>query len=202
MSGYSLRFFVAQQQVHDLLAAGAVGQIQAVSAGIGGGPLGDWFARAETGGGALLYRGSHLVDEVLWFVQDEPVEVYADVRHRPDTETDETSVFQIRIANGAVAQCLVTQAADSWFDFVSIYGRDGRISLSASNWLQYTISVSSAAISAYAQPTTIYPRLTAEPIMMMLVPELEEFAAAIQKERQPAVTAIDGRLVLSLYFAV
>jgi predicted dehydrogenase len=202
MPGYSLRFFVAQQQVHDLLAAGAVGEIQAVSAGIGAGPLGDWFARPETGGGALLYLGSHLVDEILWFVQDEPVEVFADVRHRPDTETDETSLFQIRFAEGAVAQCLVTQAADSWFDFVTIYGQDGRISLASSNWLQYTISVSSAAISAYAQPTTIYPRLTAEPIMMMLVPELEEFVTAIRKDRQPAITVTDGRLVLRVLDAV
>jgi len=55
MAGYSLRFFVAQQQVHDLLAAGAVGKIQAVQAGIGQPPLSGWFARAEMGGGALLY---------------------------------------------------------------------------------------------------------------------------------------------------
>jgi len=79
MSGYSLRFFVAQQQVHDLLAAGAVGEIQAVTAGIGQPPLSGWLADAETGGGALLYLGSHVVDEILWFVQDEPVKVYADV---------------------------------------------------------------------------------------------------------------------------
>jgi predicted dehydrogenase len=202
MSGYSLRFFVAQRQVYDLLAAGAVGEIQAVAAGIGQGPLGDWFAKAEMGGGALLYLGSHVVDEILWFVQDKPVQVYADVRHRPDTGTDETSTFQIRFAGGAVAQCLVTQAAERWFDFVSIYGRDGRISLVASYWLQYEISVSSKAIPAYAQPTTICPRLRGDPIMMMLVPEVEEFAAAIQENRQPAITASDGRQVLKVLDAV
>jgi predicted dehydrogenase len=139
MAGYSLRFFVAQQQVYDLLVNGAIGEIQAVTAGIGQGPLSDWFAQAEMGGGALLYLGSHLVDEVLWFVQDQPVEVYAHVRHRPDTGTDETSAFQIRFAKGAVAQCLVTQAVEGWFDFVSIYGRKGRIGLANSNWLGYEI---------------------------------------------------------------
>jgi phthalate 4,5-cis-dihydrodiol dehydrogenase len=40
MAGYSLRFFVAMKQVYELLAAGAVGQIQAVMAGMGTGPLG------------------------------------------------------------------------------------------------------------------------------------------------------------------
>jgi predicted dehydrogenase len=117
MSGYSLRFFVAQKQVYDLLAAGVAGEIQAVTAGIGQPPLSGWMADPETGGGALLYLGSHLVDEVLWFVDDDPVKVYADVRVRSDNETDETSVFQIRFAGGAVAQCFVTQVADAWFDF-------------------------------------------------------------------------------------
>ncbi len=202
MSGYSLRSFVAQKQVSELLAAGAAGEIQAVTAGIGTGPLGDWFGRAEMGGGALLYLGSHLVDEILWFVKDEPVQVYADVRHRPDNGTDDTSAFQIRFAGGAVAQCLVTQAVEGWFDFVNIYGREGCIGLRSSNWLRYQISVSSTALPAYAEPTMICPRLTGDPIMMMLVPEVEEFAVAIQENRQPAITAADGRQVLKVLDAV
>jgi predicted dehydrogenase len=202
MAGYSLRFFVAQQQVYELLAAGAVGEIQAIHAGIGQPPLSDWFARAEMGGGALLYLGSHLVDEVLWYVQDEPVEVYADVRYRADTRTDETSAFQIRFARGSVAQCLVTQAADSWFDFVNIYGREGHTGLSSSNWLRYKVSVSSRALPAYAEPTTICPALRGDPIMMMLLPEVEEFAAAIEEKRRPSITAADGRQVLKILDAV
>jgi phthalate 4,5-cis-dihydrodiol dehydrogenase len=202
MSGYSLRFFIAQKQVYGLLAAGVIGEIQAVTAGIGTGPLGDWFARAETGGGALLYLGSHLVDEILWYLQDEPVQVYADVRLRPDTGTDETSAFQIRFAGGAIAQCLVTQAVEGWFDFANIYGREGYIGLQSSNWLRYEISVSSRALPAYAEPTTICPGLRGDPIMMMLVPEVEEFAAAIQENRQPAITAANGRQVLKVLDAV
>jgi predicted dehydrogenase len=202
MSGYSLRFFVAQRQVYDLLAAGGIGEIRAVTAGIGQGPLGDWFAKPEMGGGALLYLGSHLVDEVLWFVQDEPIQVYSDVRHHPDSGTDETSAFQIRFAGGAIAQCLVTQSVEGWFDFVHIYGGEGRIGLASSNWLRYEISVASGALPAYAEPTTICPGLRGDPIMMMLVPEVEEFAAAIQENRQPAITAANGRQVLKVLDAV
>jgi predicted dehydrogenase len=202
MSGYSLRFFVAQKLVYDLLTAGIVGEIQALTAGIGTGPLGGWFAEAEMGGGALLYLGSHLVDEILWFVQDEPVQVYADVQYRTDTGTDDTAVFQIRFAQGAVAQCLVTQAVEGWFDSVNIYGRRGRIGLASSNWLRYEISVVSTANPAYAQPTVICPSLRGDPIMMMLVPELEEFAAAIQEKRQAAITVSSGRKVLKVLDAV
>jgi len=85
---------------------------------------------------------------------------------------------------------------------VNIYGRDGRIGLASSNWLRYEISVSSTTNPAYAQPTTIRPRLRGDPIMMMLVPELEEFASAIQENRQPAITATDGKQVLRVLDAV
>lgn len=202
MSGYSLRFFVAQKLVQDLLAAGAAGEIQAVTAGIGQGPLSDWFADPACGGGALLYLGSHLVDEVLWFLQDEPVEVYAEVTICPRTGTDETSAFQIRFAGGAVAQCLVTQAAGHWFDYVHLYGREGRIRLVSSYWLQYDLTVLSNTLPAYAEPATIHPRLTADPLMMMLVPEVQEFASAIKEKRPPAVSLGDGRRVLRLLDAV
>jgi predicted dehydrogenase len=202
MAGYSLRFFVAQEQVRDLLAAGVIGEIQAVTAGMGQGPLGDWFAQPAMGGGALLYLGSHLVDEVLWLVQDEPVQVTADVRCRPDTGADDTSAFQILFAGGAVAQCLVSQAVEGWFDSVQLFGRQGRIGLASSNWLRYEISVCSKALPTYAEPTTICPGLWGDPIMMMLVPEVEEFAAAIQTGRQPAITAAEGRQVLKILDAV
>jgi predicted dehydrogenase len=202
MAGYSLRFFAAHRQVHDLLAAGAVGEVQAITAGMGTQPFSGWGAEPAAGGGALLFLGSHLVDEVLWFVDADPVEVYADVRHRSDTGADETSAFQIRFAEGAVAQFLVTQAAGQWFDFVHIYGREGRINLVSRQWLQCEITVASNVIPEYAQPATIKPLFTDHPLMMMLVPELEEFAAAVQQNRQPAITASEGRRVLRVLDAV
>ena len=202
MAGYSLRFFAAHRQVHELLAAGAIGQVQAVTAGMGARPFSGWGADPATGGGALLFLGSHIVDALLWLVNDEPVEVYADVRRRSDTGADETSSFQIRFAGGTVAQLLVTQAAGQWFDFVNLYGGEGHISLVSRQWLQCEITVVSNVIPEYAQPATIKSLFTDHPLMMMLVPELEEFAAAIQERRQPSVTASHGRRVLRVLDAV
>jgi len=162
MSGYSFRFVAGPRHVRDLLSAGAVGQIQAIAANIGTRPkLSGWISNPETGGGALLYLGSHLVDEVLWFLNDDPVEVYADVRHRADTKADDTSAFQIRFAGGAVAQCIATQASAMFFNNVDIIGSDGRLSLWGSGFLSYDISVSSAKLEAYSQPTMVRPGVTA-----------------------------------------
>lgn len=202
MAGYSLRFFAAQQQVYNLLRMGAVGKIEAITAGIGMQPLTGWRNDPTLGGGQLLYLGSHLIDEVLWYLGEDPVAVYADVRDRADSHTDETSLFQIHFANGAVAQCMVTQAVDGWFDYIDIYGREGHVSLTSSSWLQYEITVSSNRLQTYNQPTRIYPRLVDDPIIMMLVPEVEEFAAAIIDHRQPCVIVADGRRVLKVLDAV
>jgi predicted dehydrogenase len=56
MAGYSFRFSMARY-IHDLLATGVAGEIQAMSGSIGGGPLDNgWIAYPETGGGPLLYN--------------------------------------------------------------------------------------------------------------------------------------------------
>ena len=196
MAGYSCRFSLGRH-VHDLLAAGTVGDIQAVTGVFGCGPLNNgWIASTETGGGPLLYLGSHLVDLVLWLIDDRPVEVSGSIRRRPDTNVDDTSPFQIRFSRGAVAQCLVTQAASTFFFIVDIHGRAGRVTLRGWGFLQYEIEVSSTVNPPFAQPTIIRPRIEGDHISMMLVPELEEFAQAIYEEREPSITATDGRRVL------
>ena len=198
MAGYCLRFSLARH-VHDLLVAGVVGEIQAVTGVFGSPPMNHgWAASSESGGGPLLFLGSHLVDMVLWFTDDDPVEVAASIRRRTDTGVDETSTFQIHFAGGAMAQCLVTQAASAGFYTVDIYGRAGRVTLRGWNFLQYEIEVSSTANAAYAHPTVIRPGFVQDHVTMMLVPELEEFARAIAEMRAPAISATDGRRVLQV----
>jgi predicted dehydrogenase len=202
MAGYSFRYIAAFQKVHELLQANAVGEILTIAGAIGINPMSSgWEARPETGGGPLLYFGSHLVDAMLWYMQDDPIAVVADVRYRADTRADETTAFQIQFARGAVAQGMVTQTASGFFNNLDLYGRQGRISLRG-NGLHYTIDIASAALPAYAQPTTIHIPQVDDLRMLMLLPQLEEFAQAIQERRQPAVTVTDGRRVLKVLDAI
>lgn len=203
MSGYSFRYCAALQQLHSLLQAGVVGEIVAVSGSIGVGPLSSgWIASPVTGGGPLLFVGSHLVDELLWLVNDKAVEVSAKIHYRSDTKADETATFTIHFANGISAQCLVTQAGDGFVNNLDIHGRQGRISLRGVDYLDYSIEVVSQTLSAYTQPTHIHPHIWGDPKLAMLVPELEEFASAIHEQRQPAITVSDGRQVLKVLDAV
>jgi predicted dehydrogenase len=196
MAGYSFRFLMARY-VHELLETGVAGEIRMISGAIGYGPMNNgWNAYPETGGGPLLFLGSHLVDMILWFLNDEPQEVFANVTCRADTGADNTSAFQIRFAKGAVTQCLVTQEASDFFYEVSLHGSAGRISLRGRSFLHFEIEVTSNVVAAYHEPTVIRPLIWGDHISAMLVPELEEFAQAIRERRAPVINATDGRNVL------
>ena len=202
MAGYSFRFSMARY-VHDLLTAGVAGEIQAITGNIGLGSMDeDWIAYPETGGGPLLYVGCHIVDLFLWFLNDVPIALYADMERRDDTGADNTTAFQIRFLRGALAQCLVTQAASTFFYELDIHGSAGKITLRGRNFLQFEIEVSSSAVAAYAEPTVIRPANRGDNITMMLAPEVEEFASPIREGRLPAITVTDGRRVLNALDAV
>jgi predicted dehydrogenase len=203
MAGYSFRFCPALQQLHALLQAGAVGEIYAIQGSIGVNPLNrGWHASPATGGGPLLYVGSHLVDEMLWTMNDEPVEVTAHIRYRTDTQADETATFHIRFARGAAAQCLVTQAADGFYNNLDIYGRDGRISLRGVDYLNYSLEIVSTKLPTYAEPTQIRQRIWGDPKLAMLTAALAAFAQAITACKQPSNSVSDGRRVLRVLDAV
>jgi predicted dehydrogenase len=202
MAGYSFRFLMGRH-VRQLLDAGVAGDILGITSSISIGPLDTgWVAYPETGGGPLLYVGCHLVDWMLWFLDAEPVEVYAMAKRRTDTGADARSAFQIRFSNEALGQCFVTQSASTFFYEIDIHGTAGKISLRGRSFLQFEIEVSSHAVPTYHEPTIIRPAVGGDHIAMMLVPELEEFASAIQERRSPAITIANGRRVLRVLDAV
>lgn len=202
MAGYSFRFSMARH-VYELLAAGVAGDIQALTGAIGTAPLDSgWAAFPETGGGPLLYAGSHLVDMFLWFSGERPTLVQATTSSRQDTGADDTSTFQILFANGTSAQGVVTQSAPAFSYELTVHGREGKVMLRGWTLMQYEIEVVSKVAAAYSAPTIIRPRAQPDNISAMFVPEVNEFASAIHEHHPPAITAADGRRVLQVLDAI
>jgi predicted dehydrogenase len=198
MVGYSFRYGMARY-VHELLKQGAVGDLQAIIGSIGTSRMDSrWIAQPESGGGPLLFVGCHLIDLALWFVAEEPASVWATVQHRPDTRADDTSGIQLEFGDGRIAQFLVTQSAAGFCYDLQVIGRSGSIALSGRNFVQFDVQVHSTALAAYREPTIIRPTMQRDHITMMLMPELAEFADAIERRRPPGVTASDGRRVLRI----
>jgi predicted dehydrogenase len=203
MAGYSFRYFPALQRISALLSDSAIGEIYAVNGSIGGPPLSTgWRSTPETGGGPLLYIGSHLIDQILWSLNDEPVEVFAQVDYRSDTKADKTSSFQIKCSRGALAHCLVTQESGTPFYHLEFYGRHGYIRMRGAGFFNQIVDVLSTTSSEYAYPTTIAPVHIDDPRMVMHIPQLEEFAGAIRARQQPSVTVKSARRVMRVCDAV
>lgn len=203
MAGYSIRFVPLWQQVHHLLYAGAAGEVRSICGAFLVGPLDSgWIATPETGGGPLMYVGSHLVDEILWCVNDRPVEVIAQVRYRPDTRAEEWAAFEIHFDRGAVAICLVGQNGVGLANNVDIYGSAGRIGVRGGGLFDYAAEVESKALAAYATPAVLRIRPVDSVRQTKHMAQLTEFSRAIQEKRQPAVTLADARRVLAVLDAV
>lgn len=196
MVGYSFRYGMARY-VYDLLAQGAVGDLRAITGSIGTPRLNSgWIAQPESGGGPLLFVGCHLIDLALWFIGEEPTSVCATIQHRPDTGVDDTSAIQLQFTDGRFAQFLVTQSSATFFYDLHIVGQSGSVALRGRNFVQFEVEVHSDAVAAYRDPTIIRPTMRRDHITTMLMPELAEFADAIEHGRPPGVTASDGRRVL------
>jgi len=196
MVGYSFRYGMARH-LRRLLDEGVVGEVRAITGTIATGEMDDgWVARAESGGGPMLYVGCHLIDLALWFLGEEPTDVSAVGHDRPDTGVDEASALTLEFSGRRLAQFLVTQTAPGFFYDLRIVGSSGFIGLRGRNFVQFDIDVQSETHPAYRDPTTIRPAMQRDHITMMLVPELAEFEAAIAEGRPPAITASDGRKVL------
>jgi predicted dehydrogenase len=201
MAGYSCRFSLARY-VRDLLADGVAGELVAMTGAFYSGPFErGWAASVDSGGGPMLYLGSHLVDMLLWFAGDNPVEVSGKIR-RLGNGLDDTSAFQVVFSSGAVAQCLVTQAAPSFSYRVDIQGRGGRVTLHGTDFTHFEVEVESHVSQKFSKPTVIRPPAEGDHIATMLVPELEEFASAVRENRSPAINVADGKRVLQVLDAV
>ena len=202
MSGYSFRYLAAWQKVRELLQAGAVGEIHTITGSFSIGPMSSgWRANPETGGGPMLYVGSHLVDQILWYLDDDPVEVAANTRYRADTRAEETVTFRIHFARGAVAQGMVTQAASGFFHDLDIWGRQGRVSLRGVAF-NCSVEVMSDVLPAYKEPTSIrFPQI-ADLRVLKHQAQFAEFAQAIREQRSPSCTVADGRRVLKVLDAI
>jgi predicted dehydrogenase len=85
---------------------------------------------------------------------------------------------------------------------MSIYRREGRISLSPCGFLDFEITVTSNRLTEYKEEQKIHIPLTDDVRMVKHVAQLEGFAQAIHEKRQPPVTVADGRNVLKVIDAV
>lgn len=133
--GYVLRFHPGIEAVKSLLDEGAIGEILCARLKAGtnfakGRPdyRRTYFAQVETGGGIIL-DGSHEIDYLLWFLQDEAVEVSCMYGRlgRMEIETEDTAELLLRFRRGALANVHVNYIQRQYSRYCELIGASGTI---------------------------------------------------------------------------
>lgn len=209
MVGYALRYKADRRKLKQLVTDGAVGEVRHVTVGQLIGGVGGWLADPQRGGGPLYYIGSHVIDQVLWLIDDPIERVYAEI-DQPAGEVERDALMTIKFAGGQVAQVTCAQRFGGRYGWLDVLGTKGRI---RSEWESHRLTVESQVIPEYRHlthldvPVDAYlPKLdvTAPATLVthfyirMWAAEMAEFVAAVEAGADPPVTGEDGVRVLSV----
>lgn len=215
MIDHELRFNPNRMKIAELIADGSLGEIRHVDiANIGktwsdpaSRPKGDWWSRADMGGGRLGANGSHQVDllrwwlgEVAWVTGAAPVVVPDRVdpnSGEPWTATaDDLAYFTAQMESGAVAQVFMSGVAShNLGNQTRICGSKGTVTLSNSDErLYFARAGEDFQEITVADPNADREGLNAGIWNVSVLALMTEMVAAIGEGRAPAhgATFADG----------
>jgi predicted dehydrogenase len=174
MCGLSLRFATSIRQVKALVAGGAVGTPRRVvhrrmSRGMGR-DEGSWFGSQAASGGILPGIGSHSIDAILWWLDDEAARVTAEIRSlNPAMDIEDEAAVMLTTRNGVLVSIEFSFNYNVGYDW-AVAG-DGGVLILRGNELQ---------VNGQPVPIPDHVPLPGEPTLHA------EFLAAITEGRPPA----------------
>ena len=184
------RFMAPFVAARDAVAAGRVGTVTGVRAAFGHGgpqawaPRSTWFFDpALAGGGCLIDLGVHVIDLVRHVTADEIVAVGA-LLNGPEDGVETDAQLVVRFGAGAIGTVHASWSSRPGPDHqLTVIGTDGTLHLD-----------SRTALTLYPldgeRERVALPDRTGSP--------LDEFLAAVRGEREPTVTARDGRAAVAV----
>ena len=195
-TAFPLRHNAPARRVKDHMRAGTIGAALAVRATNHGKLPPGWFTeRALSGGGAVLDHTVHVVDLLRWYLEDEPVEVYAEISHGLyGLEVEDAAFMTILFRSGVVATLDPSWAHPAsypiWSDvMMEIAGELGVLRL-----------------DAFAENVTRYPRDGTPAGWLPWGQDgdeamLEGFVRAVREDGGPAADGRDGERALAVALA-
>ncbi len=208
--GFELRHHPGHIFVREQISSGALGRITLANAQWGFGVRGqdtpaprtglrEWWGQPGLMGGAaaMMGTGVHAVDLLRFLLEQEVVEVSAITDGQTEARPLETmATTTLRFDGGTLATvCCGRSLPDSLNDF-TLYGIRGRASGRATLWeaQQGRVSIDSGSLNH----TQVYPSR----FLGNFTCQMEEFAQAVEQDREPAATGIDGLRVVEITLAM
>ncbi len=213
MYAEELCFAPKYERVRKLVNEQAIGKIyQMRQCEKHSGPHSDWFYDInQSGGGALMDMGCHGIAWFRWMLGGRPkvLSVYAHMQngliHGKRTRAEENSVCTIEFEGGAIGI-----AENSWAkhggmdDRVEVYGTNGVIYADlfmGNSALTYSEKGYGYAMEKAGSTQGWTFTIFEEAFNQGYPQELRHFVECVREDKQPLVTAEDGRAVLEIMYA-
>ena len=195
MVGFVHRFRTELLEAKRLIDAGAIGQPATALdrfCSLGGKHPPSWvWERRRAGGGVLMYGGIHAIDRLRWLLRDEVALVNARANNYAKFgDVEDAIVGMLSYAGGSTAALFENSPPygrpGGWA--TEIFGDEGAIRIQTGEWLELTSASASYTLAGTDE--------------LHFEREIAEFVAAIQTERAPSVSAVDGRASLAVALAI
>jgi 1,5-anhydro-D-fructose reductase (1,5-anhydro-D-mannitol-forming) len=208
--GFNLRQHPGHILARQLITQGVLGRVNLAQGQWGFGVRGQgpppprtglrqWWDQPDLIGNAstMMGTGVHVVDLLRFLLDQEVTEVAAITDGQTDQQPlEQLAAMSLKFCNGAIGTvCCGRVLPDSRNDF-TIYGSDGRITGRATLWesRQGRVDVASETVNrTYVCPGDYLGNYIAE---------IEDFHRAIEDDREPAASGVDGLRVVEVTLAM
>ena len=198
--GFELRFHPAHLLAREVIADGAIGRIRLAHGQWGRGERGApehlprtglraWWEQPELMGGAsvLVGLGVHVFDLFRFLLQEEITEVIALTDGQTGQQPlEHIAAISLRLTGGTIATVMCGRMLPDTQNDFAIYGSDGRIAGKETVWEGRLGRAEVVSASINRTETYEYDYLA------NFVDELEDFAQAVDEDREPRATGLDG----------
>ena len=191
MTAFPMRFNVPTMEMKKVLDSGQLGTLYGCNTTNQGSlPTGSrpWFVEKPlSGGGAMMDHTVHVADVLRWYFGCEVTEVYAEVTSilHPALDVETAGLVMLTFENGCFASIDCSWSRPPYYPTwgnvkIEIVGENGLLTL-----------------DAFKQGITVYSHQTQRPAWHFWGSDsnqamVDEFVAACQENRAPAVTGEDG----------
>jgi len=191
MTAFPMRFNQPVVEARKVIESGDLGHIYGCNTtNQGKMPLNSWFTvKALSGGGSMMDHTVHVADLLRWYLNSEAVEVYAQSNNilysDYDVDVETGGLLLVTFENGVFASIDCSWNKPPYYPTwggvtMEIVGENGLLT-----------------IDAFKQYIKVYSHQTEKPAWHAWGSDMDEgmvneFIAAIQEDRKPAVTGYDG----------
>ena len=198
--GFELRFHPAHILARDLVSQGKLGRIRFIQGHWGRGERGEpehkprsglrgWWEDPEAmgGGSVIMGLGVHVFDLMRFVMGQEVTEVTAMTDGQTAAQPlEHIASMALRLEDGTIASVTCGRMLPDTLNDFTVYGTDGRITGRATVWEARMGEVEVVSETVNQKESWEYDYLA------NFIAELTDFGSAINEDREPAATGIDG----------